>query len=172
MITFGQVSKRYPDGTVALDRLSMVAPTGQVTVLAGASGRGKTTALRMVNRMIELTSGRVLIDGTDVRSRKPAELWRGIGYVIQQIGLFRAAPCWTAADRTPAGLVEQGPAPAPSPPGTPVRRSSPPAAARRLWPPCTPSPGSAPRPSPLPTRPPSPLSANGSVPSTSTAASR
>jgi len=92
MITFGQVSKRYPDGTVALDRLGMVAPTGQVTVMAGAFSDGKSTALWMVNRMTELTSGRVLIDGTDVRSRKSAELWRGIGYMIQQTGLFSTGP--------------------------------------------------------------------------------
>ena len=88
MITFEGVTKRYPDGTVALDDVSLECPTGRITVFVGTSGGGKTTALRTINRMVEPTAGRVLIDGRDVRERKPAELRRGIGYVIQHAGLF------------------------------------------------------------------------------------
>ncbi|MGW3768627.1 ATP-binding cassette domain-containing protein [Actinomadura verrucosospora] len=88
MITFEGVTKRYPGGTVALDDVSLECPTGRITVFVGTSGGGKTTALRTINRMVEPTSGRVLIDGEDVRERKPAELRRGIGYVIQHAGLF------------------------------------------------------------------------------------
>ncbi|MFB4311717.1 ABC transporter ATP-binding protein [Actinomadura sp. GTD37] len=88
MITFEGVTKRYPDGTVALDDVSLECPTGRITVFVGTSGGGKTTALRTINRMVDPTSGRVLIDGQDVRERKPAELRRGIGYVIQHAGLF------------------------------------------------------------------------------------
>jgi len=88
LITFEGVTKRYPDGTVALDDVSLEAPTGQITVFVGTSGGGKTTALRTINRMVEPTGGRVLIDGEDVRDRQPAQLRRGIGYVIQHAGLF------------------------------------------------------------------------------------
>lgn len=88
MITFEGVTKRYPGGTVALDDVSLECQTGRITVFVGTSGGGKTTALRTINRMVEPTSGRVLIDGKDVRERKPAELRRGIGYVIQHAGLF------------------------------------------------------------------------------------
>ena len=95
MITFEHVTKRYPDGTVALEDLSLDCPTGKTTVLVGTSGSGKTTAVRLINRMVEPTSGRVLIDGVDVRSRPPEALRRGIGYVIQQVGLF---PHRTIAD--------------------------------------------------------------------------
>jgi osmoprotectant transport system ATP-binding protein len=88
VITFENVSKRYPDGTVALDDLSLECLTGKTTVFVGTSGSGKTTAVRMINRLVEPTSGRILIDGEDVRSRPAAQLRRGIGYVIQQVGLF------------------------------------------------------------------------------------
>ncbi len=88
MIEFCGVSKRFDDGTVAVHALDLVAAQGQITVLVGPSGCGKTTSLRMVNRMVELTSGALLIDGRDIRSRPPAQLRRGIGYVIQQAGLF------------------------------------------------------------------------------------
>lgn len=88
MITFDHVTKRYADGTVALDDFTLGCPAGEITVLVGTSGGGKTTALRTINRMVDPTSGRVLIDGQDVREKSPAELRRGIGYVIQQVGLF------------------------------------------------------------------------------------
>jgi osmoprotectant transport system ATP-binding protein len=88
VITFENVSKRYADGTVALDDLSLECLTGKTTVFVGTSGSGKTTAVRMINRLVEPTSGRILIDGEDVRSRPAAQLRRGIGYVIQQVGLF------------------------------------------------------------------------------------
>ncbi|MGH3974538.1 MAG: ABC transporter ATP-binding protein [Pseudonocardiaceae bacterium] len=88
MIEFRGVSKRFDDGTVAVQALTLVAAQGQITVLVGPSGCGKTTSLRMVNRMVELTAGTLLIDGRDIRSRPPAQLRRGIGYVIQQAGLF------------------------------------------------------------------------------------
>ena len=88
MIRFDGVSKHYPDGTVAVDHLSLEAPTGQITVLVGPSGCGKTTTLRMINRMIDATSGKVRVDGRDVRDVNASTLRRGIGYVIQHAGLF------------------------------------------------------------------------------------
>ena len=88
MIKFDSVVKRYPDGTTAVDGLDLVAPSGQITVLVGPSGCGKTTSLRMVNRMVEPTSGTVWLDDRDTASVPAAELRRGIGYVIQQAGLF------------------------------------------------------------------------------------
>ncbi|NRQ36494.1 ABC transporter ATP-binding protein [Nonomuraea sp. NN258] len=88
MITFDAVTKRYPDGTVAVDNLSLEAPTGEITVFVGPSGCGKTTSLRMINRMIDASDGQILLDGTPVRSIDPPTLRRGIGYVIQQAGLF------------------------------------------------------------------------------------
>jgi osmoprotectant transport system ATP-binding protein len=88
MIRFESVSKRYPDGTVAVDHFDLEAPSGEITVLVGPSGCGKTTSLRMINRMIEPTSGRILLDDRDTGSVKPSELRRGMGYVIQHAGLF------------------------------------------------------------------------------------
>jgi osmoprotectant transport system ATP-binding protein len=88
VITFDSVTKRYPDGTMAVDDLSLEAPTGQITVFVGPSGCGKTTSLRMINRMIDATEGRILLDGVEVGTIDPPTLRRGIGYVIQQAGLF------------------------------------------------------------------------------------
>ncbi len=88
MIEFRDVTKRYPDGTVAVDGLSLVAESGKITVFVGPSGCGKTTSLRMVNRMIDPTEGTIVVNGTDVMQTDPAKLRRGIGYVIQQAGLF------------------------------------------------------------------------------------
>ncbi|MFF4339071.1 ABC transporter ATP-binding protein [Kitasatospora sp. NPDC001540] len=88
MIRFEGAAKRHPDGTVAVRGLDLEVPAGRTTVLVGPSGCGKTTILRMVNRMVEPTAGRVLLDGTDVAALPAAELRRGIGYVIQQAGLF------------------------------------------------------------------------------------
>ncbi|MCG0287525.1 ABC transporter ATP-binding protein [Streptomyces sp. PSAA01] len=88
MISFKDVSKHYPNGTTAVDRLSLELPEGGITVLVGSSGCGKTTTLRMVNRMVEPSSGTVSVAGRDVLAADAAELRRGIGYVIQQAGLF------------------------------------------------------------------------------------
>jgi osmoprotectant transport system ATP-binding protein len=88
VITFEGVTKRYPDGTVAVDNLSLEMPNGRITVLVGPSGCGKTTSLRMINRMITPSEGRILLDGEDIRGVKEAVLRRRMGYVIQQAGLF------------------------------------------------------------------------------------
>ena len=88
MIEFRAVTKRFDDGTVAVDDLDLTVEAGTITAFVGPSGCGKTTSLRMVNRMIDATSGTILVDGRDVRSVDPATLRRGIGYVIQQAGLF------------------------------------------------------------------------------------
>ena len=88
MIRFTDVTKVYPGGTTAVGGLSLNAPTGKITVLVGPSGCGKTTSLRMINRMIEPTSGTIEIDGRDTAGLNPNELRRGIGYVIQSGGLF------------------------------------------------------------------------------------
>ena len=88
MIRFDHASKQYPDGTVAVDQLDLEAPSGQITVLVGPSGCGKTTSLRMINRMIEPTSGSIWLDDTDTASMPAHELRRQIGYVIQHAGLF------------------------------------------------------------------------------------
>src|SRR5436189_4072432 len=88
MIRLDSVSKRFPDGTIAVTDLTLEVPEGEISVLVGPSGCGKTTSLKMVNRLIEPTSGRILLDGVDVATRDVTELRRGIGYVIQQTGLF------------------------------------------------------------------------------------
>ncbi len=88
MISFDNVSKVYPDGTVAVDRLSLEVPQGALTVFVGPSGCGKTTSMRMINRMIEPTSGTVTVDGADVAGVDPVKLRLGIGYVIQGAGLM------------------------------------------------------------------------------------
>jgi osmoprotectant transport system ATP-binding protein len=83
------VTKRYPgQDEPAIHDLSLEVEAGEICVLVGPSGSGKTTALRMVNRTVEITDGDILIGGTSVRDRDPAELRREMGYVIQQIGLF------------------------------------------------------------------------------------
>lgn len=88
MITFGAVTKRYPDGTVAVDNLNLDVPRGTLAVFVGPSGCGKTTAMRMINRMIDPTSGTVTVDGRDVSTVDPVKLRLGIGYVIQSAGLM------------------------------------------------------------------------------------
>src|SRR5215210_1869256 len=91
-VVFEHVSKRYPgtgtDNPGAVEDLSLEVPAGKVCVLVGPSGCGKTTSLKMVNRLIEPTSGRIRIGDVDISSRDVIELRRGIGYVIQQVGLF------------------------------------------------------------------------------------
>jgi osmoprotectant transport system ATP-binding protein len=88
LITFEGVTKRYPGGTVAVDDLNLEIPDGQTMVLVGPSGCGKTTTLRMINRLVEPSQGRILLDGRDISLTNPSSLRRGIGYVIQQTGLF------------------------------------------------------------------------------------
>ena len=88
MIEFEDVTKQYPDGTVAVEQLSLRIPSNEITVFVGPSGCGKTTSLRMINRTIERSSGRISIDGEDINDKDPVVLRRGIGYVIQHAGLF------------------------------------------------------------------------------------
>jgi osmoprotectant transport system ATP-binding protein len=87
-IRLDAVSKRYPDGTTAVHELSLDVRRGELCVLVGPSGCGKTTTMRMINRLVEPTSGRVLVDGDDVAGLDPVQLRRRVGYVIQQVGLF------------------------------------------------------------------------------------
>jgi osmoprotectant transport system ATP-binding protein len=88
-VRYEEATKRYgKTGEPAVDRLSLEVPAGEICVLVGPSGCGKTTAMRMVNRTVEITSGDILIGEHSVRDREPAQLRREIGYVIQQIGLF------------------------------------------------------------------------------------
>ncbi|GKQ37431.1 ABC transporter ATP-binding protein [Streptomyces sp. A012304] len=89
MIRIDSVTKRYPDGTVAVDRLSLEIPDRAITVLVGPSGCGKTTTLRMINRMVEPSEGTILIDGVDSRQQPVDTLRRSMGYVIQNAGLFQ-----------------------------------------------------------------------------------
>ncbi|MGW2384176.1 betaine/proline/choline family ABC transporter ATP-binding protein [Streptomyces sp. NPDC001658] len=97
MIRFEQVGKRYPDGTTAVDELSFEVAEGELVTLVGPSGCGKTTTMMMVNRLIEPTSGRILVGGEDIAAVDPVRLRRRIGYVIQQVGLF---PHRTILDNT------------------------------------------------------------------------
>jgi osmoprotectant transport system ATP-binding protein len=88
-LVFDQVTKRYPGRDIpAVNSLSLVIPAGEICVLVGPSGGGKTTAMKMVNRLIDITDGDITIDGASVRDMDVTTLRRGIGYVIQQIGLF------------------------------------------------------------------------------------
>jgi len=88
-LEFCDVTKRYPgSSTAAVDELSLEVPAGDICVLVGPSGCGKTTAMRMVNRMVDITSGDIKLGGRSVKDRKTAELRREIGYVIQHVGLF------------------------------------------------------------------------------------
>ncbi|KQY07296.1 proline/glycine betaine ABC transporter ATP-binding protein [Mycobacterium sp. Root135] len=88
MITFDGVTKRYPDGTVAVDDLTLDVPDGTLAVFVGPSGCGKTTSMRMINRMIDPTSGTLTVDGKDVTKVDAVKLRLGIGYVIQSAGLM------------------------------------------------------------------------------------
>src|SRR3989449_5000429 len=99
MIRLEGVSKRY-GAQLAVRDLTIEFHTGQLTMLVGPSGCGKTTTLRLINRLIEPSSGRIILDGEDVTGVDPDRLRRRIGYVIQQIGLF---PHLTIADNI--GLI-------------------------------------------------------------------
>ena len=88
-IVFDHVTKRYPGrAEPAVRELTLTVPAGDICCLVGPSGAGKTTAMKMVNRLIDITEGDITIGGTSVRSLDVTELRRGIGYVIQQVGLF------------------------------------------------------------------------------------
>ena len=107
-VTFEHVTKRYDPGAKgpgAVNDLSFSVPAGRICVLVGPSGCGKTTSLKMVNRLIEPTSGRILIDGVDASTRDVTELRRGIGYVIQQVGLF---PHQTIGENVAVGAAPAG----------------------------------------------------------------
>ncbi|WP_106537953.1 ABC transporter ATP-binding protein [Haloactinopolyspora alba] len=88
MIRLDGVSKTYADGTVAVHELTLDVRRGELVVLVGPSGCGKTTTMKMVNRLVEPTGGRIFVDGRDVTHVDPVGLRRGIGYVIQNVGLF------------------------------------------------------------------------------------
>ena len=88
LIAFSHVSKVYPGGVVAVNDLSMELVEGETLVLLGTSGCGKTTTLKMVNRLVDLTAGSIRIGGVDIMDQDPIALRRGIGYAIQHIGLF------------------------------------------------------------------------------------
>ncbi|MBC3991066.1 betaine/proline/choline family ABC transporter ATP-binding protein [Streptomyces sp. AC563] len=88
MIRFEHVSKRYADGTTAVADLSFEVAEGELVTLVGPSGCGKTTTMKMVNRLIEPSSGQIFLDGEDIATIDPVQLRRRIGYVIQQVGLF------------------------------------------------------------------------------------
>ncbi len=113
MILLENVSKQYDGGKFAVRDVSLRVPAGQMLVLLGGSGCGKTTTLKMINRLIEPTSGRIEVNGQDVRAADPVELRRGIGYVFQGIGLF---PHMTIAENVavvpkllgwPAGRIDK-----------------------------------------------------------------
>lgn len=95
MIEFRSVSKVFPDGTVAVSDFNLVIPSRKTTVLVGSSGSGKTTLLRMINRMVEPSSGAIEIDGESILDRNPVALRRSIGYVMQNSGLL---PHFTVID--------------------------------------------------------------------------
>lgn len=88
MIEFRSVTKQFPDGTIAVEDFCLTLPSHKITVLVGTSGSGKTTLLRMINRMVDPTSGSIEIDGADIGTLEPVKLRRGIGYVMQNSGLL------------------------------------------------------------------------------------
>jgi len=88
MIEFRAVTKRFPDGTVAVEDFSLVLPSRKITVFVGSSGSGKTTLLRMINRMVDPSGGDIEIDGESIMSKEPVALRRSIGYVMQNSGLL------------------------------------------------------------------------------------
>src|SRR5699024_12027016 len=96
MIEFKNVYKRYDGSQDILKDINLTCEDGEITVLIGPSGCGKTTTMKLINRLISITKGNILIDGKNINEINPVELRRGIGYVIQHIGLF---PHMTIGDR-------------------------------------------------------------------------
>ncbi len=89
MIRLQQLTKTFPgQGKPAVEQLDMDIPAGEIVILVGPSGCGKTTTMRLINRLIEPTSGKIILEGEDVTKVNPDQLRRRIGYVIQQVGLF------------------------------------------------------------------------------------
>ncbi|MGZ0710348.1 ABC transporter ATP-binding protein (plasmid) [Coraliomargarita sp. W4R53] len=105
MIEFQNVTKQFPDGTTAVQDFSLVMPPRKTTVLVGSSGCGKTTLLRMINRMVDATSGTISIDDEDIATRDPVHLRRSIGYVMQNSGLM---PHFTVIDNVATVPVLSG----------------------------------------------------------------
>jgi osmoprotectant transport system ATP-binding protein len=91
-LTFQNVSYRLPSGIALISNLNLSVARGETLILLGRSGSGKTTTLKLINRLLDTTDGEILIAGKPIRSLNPIELRRGIGYVIQDAGLF---PHWT-----------------------------------------------------------------------------
>ena len=88
MIHYEQIAKSYQDGVNAVSDFTLSIAEGELLVIIGPSGCGKTTVLKMLNRLVEPTSGRILLNGEDIRTLDPIALRRNMGYVIQQVGLF------------------------------------------------------------------------------------
>ncbi len=88
MIVFDSVSKTYDGVSKALDNFSLEVIEGEILVLLGSSGSGKSTALRMINRLVEPTAGKILFEGKDLNNKDPIVLRRSIGYVVQGVGLL------------------------------------------------------------------------------------
>ncbi len=109
VIRYERVRKQYDDGTVAVEELDLDVREHELLALVGPSGCGKSTTLRMANRLVEPTSGRVLVEGADVAGTDPVELRRRMGYVIQNVGLFphRTVEQNVAHRPAPAGLVRR-----------------------------------------------------------------
>ncbi|HBS74569.1 MAG TPA: ABC transporter ATP-binding protein, partial [Microbacterium sp.] len=104
-IDFRDVTKVFPDGTRAVGEFRLHVPPHKTTVLVGSSGSGKTTLLRMINRMVEPSSGSISIDGDDIADRDPVSLRRSIGYVMQNSGLM---PHFTVLDNITTVPVLRG----------------------------------------------------------------
>ncbi|HHT63407.1 MAG TPA: ATP-binding cassette domain-containing protein, partial [Clostridia bacterium] len=88
MIKLENITKIFANGHVAVDQVNLEINNGEFVVLIGSSGCGKTTTMKMINRLIEPTKGRIFIEGKDISQEDPFQLRRSIGYVIQEIGLF------------------------------------------------------------------------------------
>src|SRR4051812_33193440 len=95
MIQLDNVSKSFGKGKLVVSNVSFVVDTGETMVLLGTSGSGKTTTLRMINRLITASSGNIYVNGTSITSQQPETLRKSIGYVLQNIGLF---PHYTVAE--------------------------------------------------------------------------